>query len=434
MTPLKRQRSRLGCRLVGGVAVAVCCAMPIMAEPQERGSSTPAQDPAVSEYESEPQGLVAEPLAVKRAVVFSDRQLGKGDLTNGPYVKSWSMIPGGGWISGGLGYRHWYSEDRVFLDASAAISLHGYKTAEARVELPRLARSRVLLGSQVRWQDLTQVPFFGEGPDALESNVSEYRLKSKELAGYATFRPAQWIDIDARIGWLKPSILPRAGFFLRDRPDTAEMLPGNIAYAISEQPSFTYTSAAISADTRDYPGHPTRGAFLRAAATHYSDRETNLFSFRQYEAEAERFVPLADSRVVIALHGWLIGSDTADGQSMPFYLQPGLGGHNSLRGYADYRFHDRNLLLVNAEARIAMMTHVDAAMFVDAGNVAPRLGDVNLAKRSYGAGLRLHSRRQTYARVDLARSDEGWRFMVRLSDPLNLARVSKRTAAVPFVP
>jgi len=119
---------------------------------------------------------------------------------------------------------------------------------------------------------------------------------------------------------------------------------------------------------------------------------------------------------------------------VPFYLQPSLGGANTLRSYADYRFHDRNLLLLNAETRIAMMTHVEAALFVDAGNVAPRPGDLNLAKRSYGAGFRFHSRRQTFARFDVARGSEGWRMLFRLNDPINLSRLSRQQTPMPFVP
>lgn len=418
-------------RVVGGIAVVLLGGLPISAEAQDREIA--AQEEALAHYESEPQGLIGEPTAIERAVIFADRR-GNGEITNGFYPHLWNMIPGAGWISGGPGYRRWYSKDRVFLDASAAISWRGYKTAQARFELPRLARSRIALGSQVRWQDFTQVSFFGEGSEAPESNVSEYRLRSKNLVGYATLRPVEWIDIDTHMGWLKPSILPRAGTFKRDRLDTRDVFPGNIVFALSEQPAFVHSEAAITADTRDFPGHPTRGGLARAAAARYSDRGSHLFSFRRYEAEAARFVPLADARVVIALHGWLVTSDTREGQVVPFYLQPSLGGHNSLRGYADYRFHDRHLMLVNAEARIAMMTHVDAAVFIDAGSVAPRIGNLDLEKRSYGAGLGLHSRRQTYARLDVARGDEGWRFVFRLTEPLNLARISRRTAAAPFVP
>ena len=121
---------------------------------------------------------------------------------------------------------------------------------------------------------------------------------------------------------------------------------------LSDPRTFVHAEAAITADSRDFPGHPTRGGLARAAAAHYSDRDSHLFSFGRYELEGAHFLPLADSRVVVALHGWMVTSDTNEGQFVPFYLQPSLGGHNSLRGYDDYRFHDRNLMLVNAEARV----------------------------------------------------------------------------------
>lgn len=329
------------------------------------------------------------------------------------------MIPGAGWIAGGPGYRQWYATDRVFVDASAAISWRGYKTTQARFELPKLARSRLALGSQFRWQDFTHVDFFGQGADTLESSRSEYRLRSSNLVGYATLRPRDWIGIDARLGWLKPSI---------------EEFPGNVVAAVADQPAFVHSELSVTADTRDFAGHPTRGGLLRAAAASYAERAAGVLSFRRYEAEAAHFVPFAASRVVLALRGWLVASDTDEGQAVPFYLQPSLGGHNTLRSYADYRFHDRNLLVVNVETRVAIMTHVDAAVFVDAGNVGSRVGDLDLRKRSYGGGLRLHSRQQTFARLDVAHGGEGPRLVLRLTDPLNLVRLSRRTALVPFVP
>lgn len=417
----------------GGLTLALFCAHSVSALAQERRPGTQTL-PAVPETASEPQGFVGEPDGVERSVIFLDRHFGDGERTNGFYPDFWNMIPGAGWIAGGPGYRQWYAKDRAFVDASAAISWRGYKTAQARFELPRIARSRLAIGSHVRWQDFTQVDFFGQGPEALESNRSEYRLRSKNLVGYATLRPIESVGIGAQIGWLQPSILSRAGTFKRDRPETRDVFAGDIVFALPHQPAFVHSEASITADTRDFPGHPVRGGLLRAAAANYSDRDAGVFSFRRYEAEAARFVPLAASRVVIALRGWLVASETSAGRAVPFYLQPSLGGHNTLRSYADYRFHDRNLLVVNAETRVAMMTHVDAAAFVDAGNVAARIGDLDLGKRSYGAGLRLHSRQQTFARLDVARGGEGWRLVFRLTDPLNLARLSRRTTAVPFVP
>jgi hypothetical protein len=424
--------SRLG---IATVTLALLCAYPVSASAQEQPRSPAQGAPPIPETATEAQGFIGEPDFITRAVIFGDRHFGNGDRTNGFYIDSFNMITGAGWIAAGPGYRRWMKQDAMFADASASISWRGYKTAQARFELPRFANSRLALGTAFRWQDYGQVAYYGEGAESLSTNVSEYRLKSTNLVGYATLRPARWIDIGLEAGILNPSIGPRSGSFLRaDRPDTRFRFPGDIVFSMAEQPSFLHGQVSATADTRDFPGHPTRGGLYRAAMSNFSDRDTGVFSFKRYETEVAQFIPVADSRVVFALHGWLAASDTGDGQFVPFYLQPSIGGHNTLRGYADYRFHDRNLLLLNAEARIAMMTHVDTAVFWDAGNVAPRFGDLNLDKRSWGVGLRLHSRRQTFARFDVARSDEGWRAIFRLTDPLHLSRLTRRTAPVPFVP
>jgi len=351
--------------------------------------------------------LLREPDVITRLSIFFDRRLGNGELIDGPYFGTGGLVPGAGWLSASAGYRKWLAGDNVFADGSVAASWRGYTAAQARLEMPSLGRGRVSVGTQMRLQDFPHLAYYGEGRSTLESSRSEYHLKSFNIAGYATYRPVRWLGIGGNAGWLNPSIESR------------------------NEPSFFHSEASIVADTRDFAGHPTSGGLYRIAAGRFSDRDAGEFSFNRYEAEAAQFLPLAGSRVVIAMHGWMVGSDSAD--TVPFYLQPSLGGANSLRGYADYRFHDRNMLLVNVEARIAMMTHLDAALFMDAGSVAARMQDLDLGKRSHGAGLRLHSRRQTFLRVDAARSDEGWRLLFRLDDPLNLARLARRTVSAPFV-
>ena len=387
--------------------------------------------PAAQES-TERAGLIEEPAIIERAVVFVDRRQANAEFLNGFYPNLWNMIPGAGWLSAGPGYRHWYAQDQVVVDASAAVSWHGYKTAQARFELPTIARSRLAVGAHVGLNDFTQVNYFGEGPEARESNRSEYRIRSQSLAGYVIVKPVEWAGIGAHIGWLRPSILPRAGWFESDRPDTRHVFAGNPVFLVDDQPTFLQREVSVTADTRDFPLHPTRGGMYRAAAASYTGSD-DVFSFRRYEVEGAHFAPVG-SHVVLALHGWLVASDPNEGQVVPFYLQPSLGGHNTLRSYADYRFHDRNMAIINAEARIAAMAHVDAAVFFDAGNVAATLGDLNFDKRSYGAGIRLHTRRQTFARVDVARGGEGWRLLLRFTDPLDLSRLSRRLVNAPFVP
>jgi hypothetical protein len=402
--------------------------------------STPAsgQPPNAAAAGSPPEALLPEPRIIDRTITFAEQTLRIGEggqPKNGFYPELSNMVTGSGWISLGPGYRHTLFGDRAFVDASTALSWRSYKMAQARFELTTLADGHVVLGSQARWQDLTQVTFFGEGADAPEASRSEYRIKSTNIVGYTTVRPATWLSIGGRVGWLdRPSILAPAGSFKRGNPDAKEMFPEDIVYAVPEQPRFTHGELSIAADTRDHRSHPTRGGLYRGAWSRYSDRDSGTFSFHRYEAEGAQFLPVADARVVFALHGWLVASDTAAGEVIPFYLMPGLGGHNTLRAYTDYRFHDRNLIIVTAESRVALFTHLDAALFVDAGNVAARVADLNLDKRGYGAGLRLHTTDATFARFDVAHGAEGWRLLLRLNDPLHLSRLSKRTAVVPFVP
>lgn len=396
-------RTLLAPARVSAITLLLCAAPSLGAAQEVRPlERVPPRPPT-----SEPQGFLREPDLVTRLSIFFDRKLGNGELIEGWYYGMGDLVPGAGFPSVGVGYRKWYADGRALADGSASISWRGYKSAQARLEFPALASSRFLAGAQVRLQDFPDITYYGEGAGTSASDRSEYDLRSANIVGYATFRPVRWLGISGDVGWLNPSIESRS------------------------EPSFTHAGASIVADTRDFAGHPTSGGVYRVAAADFSDRDTGTFSFKRYEAEAAQFLPVAGSRVVLALRGWLVASDAGD--AVPFYLQPSLGGHNSLRGYPEYRFHDRNMLVVNVETRIAMMTHVDAALFMDAGSVAARVGDLDLAKRSYGAGLRLHSRRQTFLRVDAARSDEGWRFVLRLDDPLNLARLARRTAAAPFV-
>ena len=396
-----------------------------------------SQEPTVSNHVGQrAEGFLGEPRIITRGIDFATRVMGDGgDLKNGLYPELSNMPTGAGWISAGPGYRHWLGGDLAMVEASAAISWRAYKMAQARIELPHLARSRFVVGSQVRWQDLTQVTFFGEGAAAPESNRSEYRLKSTNIAGYAIVRPIERLSAGYHVGWLaSPSLLPPAGSFQRGNPATADVFPNDPVFATGDQPPYGYVVASLAYDGRDHRSHPTRGGILRFAWSSYHDRDAGTFSFDRSEAEGAAFVPLARSRIVLATHGWLVTSRTDAGRLVPFYLQPSLGGHNTLRGYTDFRFHDRNLLVVTVESRMALFAHADVALFADAGNVAPRVSLLNLDKTSFGAGVRMHSNGSTFARVDVAHGAEGWRFLFRLSDPLHLARVSRHTAALPFVP
>jgi len=391
-----------------------------------------------SASQSQPSsGLMPEPRVVSKGVELASRWAGGADgqrstEADGFYPEIGSMIAGAGWISAGPGYRRHLASGHVLVDGSAAVSWHTYKVAQARVEFTDLARDHVTVGTQVRWQDLTQINYFGVGSDSLEANRSEYRLRSTDVVGYGVARPNQWLSIVGRFGWLnKPTLSASTGWFDGGYQDARQVFASDPG--MSHQSSFLHVDASVTADSRDNPGHPVTGGLYSAGFADYVD--LHRFSFQRYEVEAVHFVPVIGPRWVIGLHGWGVFSHTDARNQVPFYMLPSLGGRDTLRGYHDYRFHDRNLLVACAESRWAIFRDVDAAAFVDVGNVAARAGDLDLKKTSYGGGIRVHTRTSTIARLDVGRSrSEGWRVFFTLHDPFGLARLSRRTAVIPFVP
>lgn len=402
------------------------------ASAQDRSSTTTDQ-PA-----SPPPGggaVLAEPAPLRRGIdlispFLSDSGRERG---SGLYPSMGSLITGAGWVSAGPGYRQWFGR-RAFVDASAEVSWHTYKQAQARFEMPALAKGRVVAGAQLLWHDLTQVHYFGRGPDQ-PARESEYRIKTTDIIGYGTFQASRWIAIDGMVGWLdRPTLSSSTGWFGSGMPDSQVVFPTDPGVGV-RPPSYLHGELAVTADTRDFPGYPSRGAVYRASMSRYADRDLDAFGFRQYQVEGVQFLPIVPQKWVVAVHAWGVFTDVASGQTVPFYMLPSLGGGNTLRGDRNYRWHDRHLALVNLESRFGLFEHMDATLFMDAGSVSPTVNGLSLDQRSYGGGVRFHTRTSTLARIDVAHGrEQGWRMMLKLNDPLRLSRLGRRAAAIPFVP
>ena len=94
---------------------------------------------------------------------------------------------------------------------------------------------------------------------------------------------------------------------------------------------------------------------------------------------------------------------------MPFYLMRTLGGHDTLRGFRDFRFRDTNLLYLSAEYRWEAAAGIELAIFYDTGKVFPDSSDFNLddLNESYGFGIRGKGMRRVVFRLDVGHSTEG---------------------------
>src|SRR6185312_10205818 len=135
-----------------------------------------------------------------------------------------------------------------------------------------------------------------------------------------------------------------------------------------------------------------------------------------------------DGKNEFRVRGRLSFSDTSSGQRVPFYLMQTLGGSNirgadTLRGFRDYRFRDRDLLLLQLEYLRNLKGPIDFIAFYDTGKVAPAISrlDVGRLRHTYGLGLVFVQRRledvafRFYVSFG---SGEGTHTYLGLTDPL----------------
>ena len=123
----------------------------------------------------------------------------------------------------------------------------------------------------------------------------------------------------------------------------------------------------------------------------------------------QHYIPFWNLSRVLALRALVHEADEIGAAQVPFYLMPTLGGTRSLRGFERQRFRDRSLLLLSAEYRYEVNAFLMAALFYDAGQVAPDWSVFTLKRMrdDYGFGLRFGSSNAVALRADVALGGEG---------------------------
>ena len=406
------------------MCACLCYAAPAFAQPGTADRSDPAAAATPVAAQSGDEGRF------KAMSDLIERVLDGGGDKNGVYAELGGLPPGSG-ISVGPGYRYHFADGRAVINASAAIGWSRSTFAQSSFELPRLAGDRLHIGVRVKWQDFTRIGYYGIGPDSLESDDSDYRLENTDYLAFGTVKPAAWFSIGGRVGYLDGVKIARPR--RTTNPSIEDLFTPATAPGLGDQSSFLHSDLYADVDTRNHPSRTTSGGNYRVTLSSYSDRTADRYSFRRLEGEASQYIPIFIESSVLALRARVAGSDTSSGNVVPLYLLPSLGGSHSLRGYDDYRFRDRNELLLNAEYRFRLLSPLDAAVFYDAGRVAARFGDLDLTRlrTSYGVGLRVHAKDRNLFRIDVGRSNEGTRVLLSISDAL---RPGHGSIWIPYVP
>ena len=305
--------------------------------------------------------------------------------------------PGAGFALG-AGYEMPVGE-RGLWTGSGALSVKQFKELETAMDVPPMTTDRVRVRTVARWEDAPDLRFFGLGTGASLGNEVTYGLRSTELGGEVRAKGRRWLGYGGGVSLLRVQSSDGTG----DVPSTGA----------STSTEWWHTTAYGEIDSRHSPGYTDTGGLYRVAFHDYGGRD-GAPNFTRAEIDLRQFVPVLHDNWIVALQARADLTSSASGQVIPFFMLPSIGGRDTLPGFTDYRFTDKDSLLLRSELRWTPSPVLDMAVFFDQGTVAASTSALDLhdLKRGWGIGARLHGPTYTALRLEVAHSVEGWRYNI----------------------
>jgi outer membrane protein assembly factor BamA len=297
----------------------------------------------------------------------------------------------------GAGFAVGTAYEKGNFGASAQVSLNGYRKYEASLSIPNLPTDRLAGEVRVTHRDFPEERFFGIGRQSDTGDRSTYHLRDTAYEGRLSYRLTDHVTAGALGGWLASDV--------------------ESAWTTGEALSYLQGGAFLEFDYRDEPENPRAGGHYTVDWTSFQNRGLRQYGFGRYHIEVRQYFPFFNQRRGIAVRARTVLTQTAPTQDVPFHLMPTLGGGDDLRGFDEFRFRDRNLVILNAEYRWEAFSGLDMALFVDAGQVAARARDFDLDnfKTAVGFGFRFNTAKSVFLRADIGFSEEGARLFLKFS-------------------
>jgi hypothetical protein len=287
--------------------------------------------------------------------------------------------------------------ERGLWTTTGALSIHRFKEAETSIDIPPMSTDRIRVRGTARWEDAPDLRFFGLGIHAPLSGEATYGLRSTDVGGELRVRAWRHVGYGADLT------------FTRVQSADGD---GNVpVIGTTTSSDWWRTGVFAEVDTRRSPGYTTTGGLYRVALRRYDGRGAAP-AFERTEIDLRQFVPVLHENWIVALQARADLTASGAGIEVPFFMLPSLGGRDSLPGFDNDRFTDRNALLLRGELRWTAAPVVDMAVFVDSGTVSSTVGGLNLRslEHSWGLGARIHGDTYTALRLQIARSPQGWRY------------------------
>jgi outer membrane protein assembly factor BamA len=358
------------------------------------------------------------PPKAERGIVRAEDSLAYRLLTGearGFGVAFGQIAPGSGFSVGPKYKRTDLLSGRLTFSVEARATITESYLGRMELSLPHLLDDRGSLDFTVQHRNISEMSYYGPGPDSEKTGRSDYRLEDTNVELRPAYRPFRKL----RVGMIGSYLAVNVGQGHADRYISAERqyTPAQ-APGIDRQTDFWRGGGFVEFDWRDRPHNPRSGGKYSAQYTRFLDRELGSSSFFRLDLDAAQYIPLLNLTKVIVLHGSTSLTEAGSGQRVPFYLQPMLGGSDTLRGYRPYRFYGDNSVLVNAEYRWDLSPILQAVAFADGGKVFNHWEQWNLhaLESDVGFGIRVRGRSAVVFSFDTGFSHEGFQLWFRVNN------------------
>jgi hypothetical protein len=266
---------------------------------------------------------------------------------------------------------------------------------------------------------LNKLDYYGLGNFSGRQNLAFFGMRETIFGGNATY-PVLGASGLALYGELNGRWVEIRGRTSENGPSIEQRYNNITAPGLAQQPAYFEPAGGLKF-VRDFSSRlalnysATFHEFAAVSDSHYSFQRLNLdFNHNIPLYRNQQSSPLqpqvgpdeSPARLVtphrftrnregsIGLRALLVESFTSNGNVVPFYFQPTLGGsdisgENMLPSYPDYRFRAPNLLLFRASIEHSIWGPIGAMFMADTGKVGLTRGELGFDhfRHSYAAGL-----------------------------------------------
>ena len=323
-------------------------------------------------------------------------------------------LPEGSGLNAGPGYR--YSTHNWSATATGAISIRQSWEVEGRLAFPppKLPPATRFVSIGGHYRDLPQEDFWGFGENSSRFLRTDYALKQTSFDATGGVSPVSWFTVTG--GAEYRTVRPGLGED-KSLPPTQLLFPNSPG--LDADIDYVRLGTVATIDYTSVLNGPRVGGKYSASYDKYSDRNLDLYSFDRWDLELQQFVPIFTSARMMALRAHVAGTTPDEGNQVPLYLQPWLGGSHSLRGYRVTRFRDRYSMLLQAEYRWQVNDFLTGVLFYDTGKVGATRSDLDFdnMRNDWGFGLRFGFLSIAAMRVEVVfGAEEGHVIALRFGD------------------